>query len=80
MRVSRRSRFLAGAAAAALLGAGAIALGARGTTATHLDCGDTVVASVTLDEDLLGCTGVGLFVGADKITINLNGERRLRRG
>jgi parallel beta-helix repeat protein len=35
-------------------------------------CGDTLTASVTLTADL-ACTGSGLVVGADKVTLDLNG-------
>lgn len=36
-------------------------------------CGTTILANLTLDHDLT-CTGNGLIVGADGITINLNGH------
>jgi len=36
-------------------------------------CGTTILANLTLDHDLT-CTGNGLVVGADGITINLNGH------
>jgi parallel beta-helix repeat protein len=36
-------------------------------------CGTTVVANVNLDHDLM-CSGNGLVVGADGITVNLNGH------
>lgn len=41
-------------------------------TASDL-CGTTIVANLTLDHDLT-CPGNGLIVGADGITINLNGH------
>jgi parallel beta-helix repeat protein len=40
--------------------------------AAQVACGDTLVASVQLTADL-DCPGTGLLVGADKITIDLNG-------
>ena len=36
-------------------------------------CGTTILGSLTLDHDLI-CTGNGLIVGADGITLNLNGH------
>ena len=41
-------------------------------TASDL-CGTTILANLTLDHDL-NCSGNGLIVGADGITINLNGH------
>jgi parallel beta-helix repeat protein len=41
-------------------------------TASDL-CGTTILANLTLDHDLT-CSGNGLIVGADGITINLNGH------
>jgi parallel beta-helix repeat protein len=56
-----------------------IALAAVGTeqarpAVTAVSCGDTLKASVKLTSDLLGCTGAGLIVGADNITVDLNGH------
>lgn len=55
----------------------AIATAASATAAPTTDtlsCGDTVTTSVTLTEDLLDCPGDGLVVGADGVTIDLNGH------
>lgn len=41
--------------------------------ATHLECGDVITEDVTLDSDLVGCTGHGLIVLADNVTVDLNG-------
>ncbi len=43
--------------------------------ATHVSCGDTVTTNITLDADVGPCAGNGLIVGADNITIDLNGHR-----
>jgi parallel beta-helix repeat protein len=43
---------------------------ARGT----VSCGQTVTASTTLTSDLVDCGGSGLVVGADNVTIDLNGH------
>jgi copper-binding protein NosD len=42
-------------------------------TAADLACGDIVVADVTLQADLTGCE-TGLVIGADNVTIDLNGH------
>ncbi len=42
--------------------------------AAHVQCGKVLVASTTLDNDLLACPGDGLVVGAHGITIDLNGR------
>ena len=41
--------------------------------ATHVECGDVITEDITLDSDLVGCTGHGLIVLADNVTIDLNG-------
>jgi parallel beta-helix repeat protein len=43
-------------------------------TRTTVSCGQTVTASITLTSDLVGCRGSGLVVGADNVTIDLNGH------
>jgi CSLREA domain-containing protein len=40
---------------------------------TALSCGEVVTSSVILTSDLVGCLGDGLVVGADSITIDLDG-------
>jgi len=37
-------------------------------------CGTVLISSVTLSSDLTGCTGDGLVVGADGITVDLHGH------
>jgi len=59
----------------AALGVAATALSAPAPAlASHLQCGDVVTRSVTLDSDLGPCPGDGLVAGADGIRINLNGH------
>ncbi|WP_310964324.1 right-handed parallel beta-helix repeat-containing protein [Nocardioides terrisoli] len=53
---------------------GLLALGVWPAGATTLSCGSVVTESVTLTNDLTGCTGDGLDIGADGITIDLNGH------
>ena len=37
-------------------------------------CGDTITADTTLDRDLTGCPSNGIIIGADDITLDLNGH------
>lgn len=39
-----------------------------------LKCGDTITADTVLDRDLTGCKNNGLLIGADDITLDLNGH------
>src|SRR3954454_5328951 len=41
---------------------------------TTVSCGQTLTESVTLANDLTGCTGDGLIAGRAGITIDLNGH------
>jgi hypothetical protein len=47
---------------------------------TALSCGDTITASTTLSADLGPCGGNGVVIGADHVTLNLNGHRILGSG
>jgi len=42
--------------------------------ATHVSCGETITADTKLDTDLLDCPGNGIVIGADNITLDLNGH------
>jgi large repetitive protein len=53
---------------------GAIALGGGPPSARHVSCGDTITADTTLDSDLTGCPSNGIVIGADDITLDLNGH------
>jgi parallel beta-helix repeat protein len=59
------------AAAVVWLGSGASAQAAK---AVHVDCGDTITADTRLANDLLDCPGIGVVIGADDITLDLNGH------
>jgi hypothetical protein len=37
-------------------------------------CGDTITADTTLDGDLVDCPNNGILIGADNVTLNLNGH------
>jgi parallel beta-helix repeat protein len=39
-----------------------------------LDCGDTITVDTTLDRDLVNCPSNGILIGADGITLDLNGH------
>jgi parallel beta-helix repeat protein len=58
----------------ALLVAGLAVLGAGQAVAGHLSCGDTITADTTLHRDLLNCPSNGIVIGADNITLDLNGH------
>jgi parallel beta-helix repeat protein len=62
----------AGIAAAIVLAA--LALAPRDALARHVECGDRITRDVRLDADLLNCSGNGLAVGADGVTIDLGGH------
>jgi len=64
--------YRAGVFAVALLGL--LTLGSSQARASHIDCGATLMTSVILDGDLTDCPADGLIVGADNITIDLNGH------
>jgi parallel beta-helix repeat protein len=39
-----------------------------------VSCGDTITADTTLDSDLVDCPNNGILIGADAITLDLNGH------
>lgn len=43
--------------------------------ASHVTCGQTITTSTTLDSDVGPCPNNGIIVGANNITLNLNGFR-----
>jgi large repetitive protein len=42
--------------------------------ASSVRCGDTITRDTTLSRDLTGCTGNGIVIGADDVTLDLNGH------
>jgi hypothetical protein len=64
-----RTLLCAGAVAAAFL-----AVTVPQASAQNLSCGSTITKSTTLTKDITGCPGVGLRIGADDITLDLNGH------
>ena len=41
---------------------------------SRVSCGDTITADTTLDSDLVDCPSNGIVIGADDITLDLNGH------
>ena len=53
--------------AAALASSGAEA-------ASNVSCGDTITTDTTLHKDLVNCPNNGIVIGADNVTLDLNGH------
>jgi parallel beta-helix repeat protein len=51
-----------------------LGLGAGPAFASHVNCGDTVTGDTTLDSDLINCPNNGIVIGADDVTLDLNGH------
>ena len=64
-----RTLLCAGAVAAAFLAVTVPPAGAQ-----NLSCGSTITKSTKLTKDVTGCPGVGLKIGADGITLDLDGH------
>jgi parallel beta-helix repeat protein len=58
----------------ALAVAVAVAAGASMAQTGGLSCGDTITVDTTLEADLTDCPSNGLVIGADNITLDLNGH------
>jgi parallel beta-helix repeat protein len=52
----------------------AVALSRADAAAKHVSCGSTISTDTTLDADLVDCPNNGIVIGADGITLNLNGH------
>lgn len=48
--------------------------GAPRAHASQVQCGDTLTTDTTLTNDLVDCPGLGLVIGADDVTLDLNGH------
>jgi parallel beta-helix repeat protein len=42
--------------------------------ASHVRCGDKITTDTRLDRDLVNCRNNGIVIGADNVTLNLNGH------
>ena len=51
-----------------------LVLNAGQALATHVGCGDIITQNTTLDSDLIDCPRHGIVIGADNITLDLNGH------
>jgi parallel beta-helix repeat protein len=51
-----------------------LGLNASSALAAHVTCGKYITQDTTLDSDVLGCEGNGIVIGADNITLDLNGH------
>ncbi len=51
-----------------------LAMGGTQASAAQVKCGDTITADTTLHKDLVNCPNNGILIGADGITLNLNGH------
>jgi parallel beta-helix repeat protein len=60
--------------AAAIVVLAIVALSAGEAEAHHVGCGDTITTDTTLDGDLADCPNNGVVIGADDITLDLNGH------
>jgi parallel beta-helix repeat protein len=58
----------------ALIVAGFLALGAGQAHASQVSCGDTITSDTKLKRDLTNCPGNGIVIGADDVTLDLNGH------
>jgi parallel beta-helix repeat protein len=58
----------------------ALTPGAYASKADHVGCGQTITADATLDSDLTKCSGPGITIGADDITLDLNGHTIAGKG
>src|SRR5215208_3610545 len=54
--------------------AGAMVVGGGKALASHVSCGDRITADTTLDADLVNCPNHGIVIGADDVTLDLNGH------
>ena len=54
--------------------AGPVAVGGGHAQASQVGCGETITADTTLDSDLVDCPNNGIVIGADDITLDLNGH------
>jgi parallel beta-helix repeat protein len=58
----------------ALAVVGVIVLSGGGALASHVGCGDKITRDTRLDSDLVDCPNNGIVIGADGVTLNLNGH------
>jgi parallel beta-helix repeat protein len=71
--VAAMSMFAGATMALAVLGLMVLG-GDRALAASQVRCGETITTDTTLHSDLLNCPNHGIVIGADGITLNLNGH------
>ena len=59
---------------AILVLAGVVALSGAEAASKQLSCGDTITTDTTLHHDLVNCPNNGILIGADNVTLDLNGH------
>jgi parallel beta-helix repeat protein len=59
----------------ALAVAGCLVFSEGQASASPVDCGDTITADTKLHRDLVNCPNNGIVIGANNITLDLNGHR-----
>ena len=71
----RRREWLSATVVLAATVAVVLAVTGGEASADHVSCGDTITVDTTLDSDLIDCPNNGIVIGADDITLDLNGHR-----
>jgi parallel beta-helix repeat protein len=51
-----------------------LAIGGSQASAAQVKCGDTITTDTTLHKDLVNCPNNGILIGADHVTLNMNGH------
>jgi parallel beta-helix repeat protein len=74
LRFRDLSVMLASLALVVALSVASAVLGGSQALAGPVRCGDTITTDTTLDSDLLDCPNNGIVIGADDITLDLNGH------
>jgi parallel beta-helix repeat protein len=69
-----RTRLLVAVLVAGVAALGVTGIGGDRALASHVSCGDTITADATLDSDLVNCPNHGIVIGADHVTLDLNGH------
>jgi parallel beta-helix repeat protein len=69
-----RRQLFSMAAIVALVMAGLQIVGGDRALASHVSCGATITTDTMLDSDLVNCSNNGIVIGADNITLDLNGH------
>jgi large repetitive protein len=72
---ARQCRLFAfGALCSAFAVAALLVPGSSQARPSDVSCGDTITTNTTLDSDLINCPDNGIVIGADNITLDLNGH------